>query len=353
MTHARLSAQAGLAACLAACVATPALAHHSRANFDMEREIDFTGTIKEFSWRNPHAYLVIEGIDDSGRMIDYTFEMNSTPVMMRYGWSRDSVAVGDHVTVRGNPDKDGGKRFAYTTVVVKADGTELWSWGDGARSAPPAPTPPSTDFTGVWTFAPEGGFNPLGLDRPDDVLHESGLPLTGEARAMLAAFDMRDDPTLNCEPPTLPGAAGAPYPHRVTRTGASTLEIAYEVDNARRIVHLDMDAHPSDIEPSPLGHSIGRYNADGSLTIETIAFLPATWGHDQAVDSSGEKRTVEHLELLDGGLRYRNTVTVTDPAVLTDSYQRVYTYRQFGNYELQDYTCDVDTAQRHLNAGAE
>lgn len=343
----RLVATAALAAALAA----PAFAHHSRANFDMDREIDFTGVIKEFSWRNPHAYLVVEGVGDSGQTVEYTFEMNSTPVMARYGWTRESVAVGDHVTVRGNPDRDAAKRFAYTTVVVTEDGRELWSWGEGARQAPPAPVPPSLDFTGVWTFAPEGGFNPLGLDRPDDVLRDSDLPLADEARAKLAEFDMNDDPTLNCEPPTLPGAAGAPYPSRITRLDENTLEIAYEVDNARRIVHLDMDEHPADLEPSPLGHSIGRYNEDGSLTIDTVGFLPATWGHDQAVDSSDQKHVVEHLELLDGGRRYRNTITVTDPAVLTGPYQRVYTYRQFGNYELQDYTCDVGTAQRHLTAG--
>src|SRR5690606_37163270 len=111
-----------------------------------------------------------------------------------------------------------------------------------------------------------------------------------------------------------PGAAGQPYPHRLTRIDEDTLEIAYEVDNARRVVHLNMDAHPADVAPSPLGHSTGRYNDDGSLTIETIGFTCATWGHDQAVDSSGEKQTVECLDLLDGWRRYRNTITVTDPA---------------------------------------
>jgi hypothetical protein len=338
---------------MAACIAAPVLAHHSRANFDFEQEVDFTGTIKEFSWRNPHAYLVIEGPGADGQMEQRTFEMNSTPILMRYGWKRDSVAVGDEVVIRANPDRDAAKKFYYTTVVVKEDGTELWSWGEGAQAAPPAPVPPSTDLTGVWRFAPEGGFNPLGLDRPDDVLRTTDLPINEAGEAMLAAFDMNDDPSLNCQEPTLPGAAGAPYPNRITRLDENTLEIAYEVDNARRTVHLNMDEHPADLAPSPLGHSIGAYQPDGSLVIDTVGFTPATWGHDQAIDSSDQKHVVERLELLDGGRRYRNTITVTDPAMLTDSYTRVYTYAQNGNYELQDYTCDVETARRHLTAGEE
>lgn len=351
MIHARIQARLLAGAALAAALCAPASAHHSRANFDMDAEIDFTGTIKEFAWRNPHAYLVVEGPDASGQTVDYTFEMNSTPVMMRYGWTPESVAVGDRVTVRGNPDRDTAKRFAYTAVVVTEDGRELWSWGEGAIQAPQAPVPPSTDFAGAWTFAPAGGFNPLGLDRPDDVLRETTLPINDAGRAMQAAFDPNDDPTLNCAPPTLPGIASAPYPHRITRLDEDTLEIAYEIDNARRTVHLNQTEHPADLEPSALGHSIGRYNADGSLTIDTVGFLPATWGHDQAVDSSDQKHVVEHLELLDGGARYQTTFTVTDPAVLTAPYERVVTYRQFGAYQLQDYTCEVDIARRHLTAG--
>ena len=49
------------AALAAACVAAPASAHHSRANFDLDSTVEITGTVKEFSWRNPHAYVVVEG----------------------------------------------------------------------------------------------------------------------------------------------------------------------------------------------------------------------------------------------------------------------------------------------------
>ncbi len=345
------SLKAVSAAALAACLAGPAIAHHSRANFDMETEVDFTGTVTEFSWRNPHVYAVVEGIGANGEMETRTYEMNSTTVLMRFGWNRGDLTAGEHVTIRGNPDRDASKNFYYTTVVVKEDGSELWSWGEGVKRAPAAPVPPSTDFTGVWTFAPEGGFNPLGLDRPDDVQRETDLPLNEAGEAMFADFDPSEEPSFNCEPPTLPGIAGQPYPSRITRLDEDTLEIAYEVDNARRTVHLDMDEHPADLEPSPLGHSIGHYTDDGGLIVDTVGFAPSVWGHDQSVDSSDQKHVVEQFELLDGGRRYRNTMTITDPAYLTEPYERSYTYAQFGGYELQDYTCDLETARRHLTVG--
>ena len=93
------------------CFALPTAAHHSPAQFDMSRDVMLEGTIKEFSWRNPHSFAVIERTLADGRKEQWTFELNSTPVLQRWGWTRDTLRVGDRVVARGNPDNDAERRF--------------------------------------------------------------------------------------------------------------------------------------------------------------------------------------------------------------------------------------------------
>ena len=72
-----------------------ALAHHSRANFDLDTVIELQGTITEFSWRNPHTFATIAVATESGDSREYVLELNSIRVMTGRGWTRDTIKVGD------------------------------------------------------------------------------------------------------------------------------------------------------------------------------------------------------------------------------------------------------------------
>src|SRR5262245_58068185 len=78
----------------AVLVAAPALAHHSRSNFDLDSTVEIVGTVKEFSWRNPHSYAVVEGKKGDGPVEQWTFELNSTPVLTRFGWTPETLKQG-------------------------------------------------------------------------------------------------------------------------------------------------------------------------------------------------------------------------------------------------------------------
>ena len=90
----------------AAGVATsPLAAHHSPIIFDMGTEIEVEGQVTLFDWTNPHVYIFVEATDDAGREIEWQFETDATPILLRNGWTRDSLLPGDRVSVRANPDR--------------------------------------------------------------------------------------------------------------------------------------------------------------------------------------------------------------------------------------------------------
>jgi hypothetical protein len=331
--------------------AAPALAHHSRANFDLESVIEVEGVVTEFTWRNPHAFAVVESTSEDGGKELWTFELNSTPVLKRFGWQSNTLAVGDRVVARGNPDRDSERRFVYANVFVK-NGAEIWAWGGPPRGAAPQPAAEgSKDFSGVWRIQFNPGFDVLGRNRPDTEL-VSTLPVTPKGRAQLDAFDPDDNPNWDCEPESMPTILGHPYPFEIIREGDDRLLMRYEVNNVERVVHLGLSDHPAGLEPTPLGHSIGRFE-NGELVIETAKFSHVRWGSGQGVDSGERKTTVERYGLIDDGKALSLVFTMEDSEYLTEPVTIEHRYSLNAGYELQDYRCDPEMSRRHLTAGEE
>ena len=106
---------------IAACApAGLALAHHSFAMFDQSRQVSIVGTVKEFQWTNPHAF--IEVIDSAGVL--WSVELNSPNNLIRQGWKRNALKTGDKVTVVINPLRDGRNGGLFNAVTLP-DGTVL------------------------------------------------------------------------------------------------------------------------------------------------------------------------------------------------------------------------------------
>lgn len=100
-------------------VAVPAAAHHSFAMFDMTKNVTAIGTITEFRWTNPHSWLHIDIADPSGSTDNWAIEMTSPNNLVKTGWRRSSLKLGDKVTVDYHPlvnGKKGGSLVKVTTV---------------------------------------------------------------------------------------------------------------------------------------------------------------------------------------------------------------------------------------------
>jgi hypothetical protein len=97
-------------------------AHHSRAHYGNE-ESTTKGTVVEYKWRNPHVYVVWEVKDQSGKALQWVGEMASLTSMIADGMTKDSLKVGDEITVVAFPSKNPGSTEALIKKITKADGT--------------------------------------------------------------------------------------------------------------------------------------------------------------------------------------------------------------------------------------
>ena len=111
-------------------VAPPLTAHHSTAMYDTQNPVTITGAVKRFEWTNPHAFVYLDVKDEkTGKVTNYGWEMGSPNGLMRRGWTRNSLKVGQVVTVEGSMAKDGSNNANASTVTI--DGKKLFAGSSG------------------------------------------------------------------------------------------------------------------------------------------------------------------------------------------------------------------------------
>lgn len=95
-------------------------AHHSlSAEFDLTKPVRLVGTVTNVEWINPHARVFVEVKDGGGQVTSWECQLFSPQVLMRRGWTRDSLKPGDRVTVKGNPARDGSPRVHALSVKTR------------------------------------------------------------------------------------------------------------------------------------------------------------------------------------------------------------------------------------------
>jgi uncharacterized protein DUF6152 len=125
----RATAASLLALGLVLLTGASARAHHSfEAEYDSRRPITLTGVVTKVDWINPHAYVFLDAKGEDGTVKNYRVEMGPPYALVRGGWKRDTLKIGDTVTVEGAAiAKDGsnGAGSMPTTQMVLASGQKL------------------------------------------------------------------------------------------------------------------------------------------------------------------------------------------------------------------------------------
>ena len=197
-------------------LATPVSAHHSDAGIDLESMVTIEGTVKEFAWRNPHIYVIVESVQ-SGEPVDWEFQMGTVATQTRMGWTRDSLSPGERVRVQANVMAD-GRPYGLLRTLDKEGGLTPSLGLDALIAAQrgEGEAPPAESLEGIWRMNLNkmkrypGGF---------DGFYHAQLTLTDAALAAQAAYDplSSENPESTC--------AGRPTPSMLDSTSIYMMEI--------------------------------------------------------------------------------------------------------------------------------
>ena len=126
-------------AALSALTAIPAGAHHSFSKFDMTKLTTITGTVREWTWANPHTWLMVTVRRSNGAVEQWALVGSSPNMMSRWGWKASDIKAGDRIAVDIHPGRDGSPIGAIQTVFLSKGGARMdpaGSTGQGLAGGP-------------------------------------------------------------------------------------------------------------------------------------------------------------------------------------------------------------------------
>ena len=324
----------------ATLVATsPVFGHHSPIIFDANAVVVVQGPVSRFDWTNPHAYIFVETTDDTGRTVEWQFETDATSILLRNGWTPESLTPGDIVSVRANPDRLRDRAHALMISLEKEDGSVLTP----ASGDPGAPvvTPPAADLSGIWEQRFENFL--------EFYERAANVATTEKGAAARAQYDLRsENPVAACIAYPSPMIVAAPQYLNELAVHDDRVTIHSEFYDVERTVYLDGRRHPVDGERTNQGHSIGWWDGD-ALVVDTTLFadhrspLPGT-----GVPSGAEKHVVERYALSEDGTRILIDFTLEDPEYLAEPFTGTLEWRYLPHLELAAFDCDIEQATRFM-----
>ena len=250
-----------------------ASAHHGfAAHFDPGQLIRIEGTIKQFDFINPHGFLYIDSVNDAGEPVVYVCDLQARTQLARRGVDQTLFTVGESIIVEGFPARRDPYGCEFGTGYFADGSSYTMRSTDEARTQfaenQEIPLMPGASRSIFGTWIRPGMFGDAS-GRGESTGEES---ITPAGRAAQDAFDpIADNPVVHCEAGSPVRSWGPPgLATSITQVGSEIL-IYHESMDVTRIIHMDMDAHPTDIERSDMGHSIGRL-VDGTLIIDTAGF---------------------------------------------------------------------------------
>ncbi|HLF09716.1 MAG TPA: DUF6152 family protein [Gammaproteobacteria bacterium] len=338
---------AATAAAVALSVSTVALAHHGFGLFDRSKPVELTGVITRIDFVNPHSYLHFDTVGADGKTLAMRCEMRAATLLRRSGWSKEMFIIGARATVSGfghrndpaacyleditigdAPGFNRNDQFTTTAVDVADRPLRLPSGepnisGDWAQEQYVVAVPPGG---GAGALVPksliaavESGKLAM-ADVPPSGWGPRPVTFTERGRAEADAFQMwspEDNPRLRCRPTSIifdwvfDGAV-----NRIVQE-KDRIVINYGLYSFERVIHMNTDEHPPDIERSYAGHSIGHWE-DDVLVVDTIGFEPGVIA--APVRHSDQLHVIERFSLDPETLALKRDYVAEDPVYFVDQY---------------------------------
>jgi len=326
--------------------------HHSNAGLDMDSLVRVEGVVTQFNWRNPHVYFVVTSTNAAGEQIDWDIQMASTITVSRMGWTRESLSVGDRVTLMAHAAID-GRPYGLLDSIEKEGGIVLPTRFDAVSAEPvlieSTTTIGASTLEGSW-YADPSTFTsyPGGVDG----FFSAQLHLTEAGQTAYDAYEelSEENPYASC--------IGSPTPTTIVLTNIYPLHIEInenenvivirsELFDDVRTVHMDGRSHPPADERSYGGHSIGRWDGE-TLVVDSRNFADHRSPYQNGVPSGAQKHVVERYTLSEDGTHVAVEFLLEDPQYLAEPLRHSRELVHSPQFELLSFDCDPDAARRFL-----
>ena len=104
-------------------------AHHSfAAQYDRNKPVTLMGSVTRVEWTNPHIYFYIDVKQADGKVVNYAVEGGTPNQLRRQGWGRDSLKIGETVTVQGFSARKPDVSVVNGRTVILADGRRVFGF---------------------------------------------------------------------------------------------------------------------------------------------------------------------------------------------------------------------------------
>ena len=322
---------------LVGSLSAPVLAHHSAAAYNTQQEVKVTGTVREYKFKNPHVYMMLQVRKDDGSTSMMEVEAGAASVLNPLGFTRDSIAVGDVVTITGNPSRSSPNASLLGKDLFKSDGT-YYPLNIASRSVYTGKEETATSIAGTW-FSPRTEFNAfLGGAR--------NWQITDKGKAVSAVVDPKATTQKDCIPVGTPAVMFYPVANTIT---VQRDRVVMNVDwmESQRTIYLDGRKHPAATETFLHGHSVGRWEGD-TLVVETTNFKEHPMGLSMSLPGSTRKHLTERFRLSPDkkGLIYSGVVE--DPEYLAKPVEWTGQWQYRPNMKHSNQKCDLDVARQFL-----
>ena len=343
-----------IVAAIAVLFTSAANAHHSFAtHYDTTNVVEISGVLSGVKMRSPHSFFEVDVIVADGTTETWEVEAHAVPILRRLGITRETLKVGDTVTIKGPRSRRPEKLLLFGAKISTSSGEEF-EMLDSIRRAPDYAISDTREgvtgidrFTGKWMTFITG-----------QSLEDSPMPLNEVGQEARENFNAAFNTASECVPSNLPSLIMIPYVYEIKRDG-NHVDIFHEYAKVRRPITLGSNM-PNVTDPD-FGKRTGRYEND-TLIIETTGFpamaagLASMWdpnGNGADIPSSTQKELIERYTVNEDGSVLTVEYTVTDPAYLSQPYTaKVVWHRMPFDSPIYDFTCDAEIATRSTQNAA-